>query len=63
MKKFVKGDRVRLAIADNKVKNQQGIVQQSNSKRTKVVLELWCRWGTFTNYFPLWFSNDQLEKI
>ena len=63
MKKFVKGDRVRLTIVDNKVKNQQGIVQRSSSKRTQVVLELWCRWGTFTNYFPLWFENDQLEKI
>lgn len=63
MKKFTKGDRVKLINIDSKVRNQEGIVRRSTAKQTEVVLELWCKWGTYTNYFPLWITNNQLEKI
>lgn len=63
MNKFNVGDRVRLLIKDPKVKGQEGIVKDSNSDKSQVELELWCRWGTFTKYFPLWIRNDQLEKV
>ena len=63
MKKFTQGDRVRLTIRDKKVEGCPGVVTKVDNDRIAVVLELWCRWGTFSNYFPLWFTEDQLEKV
>jgi hypothetical protein len=63
MNKFNQGDRVRLLIKDPKVKNTPGVVKSVAYDRVEVVLELWSRWGTFSNYFPLWFNEDQIEKI
>ena len=63
MKKFQQGDRVKLTIKDPKVRGQEGIVKSTRANKSQVVLELWCRWGTFTNYYPLWIDNSQLEKV
>jgi hypothetical protein len=63
MKKFQQGDRVKVIINDLKVKNTPGVVTAVNNDRVEVELELWCRWGTFSKYFPLWFTQDQIEKV
>jgi hypothetical protein len=63
MKKFQQGDRVRLTNKDPKVRHCPGVVTRVDDSGIEVVLELWSRWGTFSRYFPLWFTEDQLEKI
>lgn len=63
MTKFTVGDKVRITIKDPKVCNTPGIVTEVSDSGAQVVLELWSRWGTFSEYFPLWLSNDQLELI
>jgi uncharacterized protein YodC (DUF2158 family) len=63
MNKFQTGDKVRLTNQDPKVRHCPGTVTNVEQDRIEVVLELWCRWGTYSKYFPLWFSENELEKI
>lgn len=63
MEKFKQGDKVRITIKDPKVRNTPGTVTGVDADKVQVVLELWCRWGTYSNYFPLWLKDNELEKI
>ncbi len=63
MNKFQKGDRVKIVIKDKKVFGTPGTVTNVEGQCVEVRLELWSRWGTYSEYFPLWFANDQIEKL
>ena len=40
-----------------------GRVVETDSNYSKVVIEIWGRPNSFTNYFPLQFQNSMLRKV